>query len=129
MTRGLINDLDYRSKLYGIFSVKWLYLSSLLLFEIGSAICGAALNMNMLIVGRAVAGLGVSQKAIHLPRCLSIFAEPRGHQLGFRHVPRVLELVVAHHVNSSTTAIYCIDWDQYVTKVVLSCTESHAILC
>ncbi|OOQ89032.1 MFS transporter [Penicillium brasilianum] len=47
-------------KLYGIFSVKWLYLSSLLLFEIGSAICGAALNMNMLIVGRAVAGLGGS---------------------------------------------------------------------
>ncbi|KAJ5908620.1 hypothetical protein N7495_001302 [Penicillium taxi] len=45
-------------KLYGIFSAKWLYLTSVLLFEIGSAICGAAPNMNAFIIGRAVAGLG-----------------------------------------------------------------------
>ncbi|KAJ6110776.1 major facilitator superfamily transporter [Penicillium sp. IBT 16267x] len=45
-------------KLYGIFSAKWIYLTSVVLFETGSAVCGAAPNMNAFIIGRAVAGLG-----------------------------------------------------------------------
>ncbi|KAJ5786450.1 major facilitator superfamily transporter [Penicillium pulvis] len=45
-------------KLYGIFSAKWIYLASVVLFEVGSAVCGAAPNMNAFIIGRAVAGLG-----------------------------------------------------------------------
>lgn len=40
--------------------LQFTFLSFLLLFEIGSTICGAALNSNMLIIGRAVAGLGGS---------------------------------------------------------------------
>ncbi|KAJ9660037.1 hypothetical protein H2201_007078 [Coniosporium apollinis] len=46
------------SKLYGIFSAKWLYIGSIILFEAGSALCGAAPTMNAMIVGRAIAGLG-----------------------------------------------------------------------
>ncbi|KAL4893882.1 MFS general substrate transporter [Aspergillus ambiguus] len=45
-------------KVYSLFSVKGTFLVSILLFEIGSAICGAAPNSLALIVGRAVAGLG-----------------------------------------------------------------------
>ncbi|KAB8542086.1 hypothetical protein FH972_025549 [Carpinus fangiana] len=45
-------------KLYGIFSAKWTYITSIVLFEVGSAICGAAPTMNAIIVGRAIAGLG-----------------------------------------------------------------------
>lgn len=45
-------------KLYTFFSVKWIYLSALVIFEIGSAVCGAAPNSTALIIGRAVAGLG-----------------------------------------------------------------------
>jgi len=44
--------------MYGLFNVKWVYISSVLLFEIGSAVCGAAPNMNALIVGRVIAGIG-----------------------------------------------------------------------
>ena len=44
--------------MYGIFSAKWLYIISTVLFETGSAICGGAPTMNALIVGRAIAGLG-----------------------------------------------------------------------
>ena len=33
-------------------------LGAIFLFELGSALCGAATSMNMLIVGRAIAGLG-----------------------------------------------------------------------
>jgi predicted MFS family arabinose efflux permease len=44
--------------LYGAFDIKWLYLSSIFLFEVGSAICGAAPSMDAMIVGRVVAGVG-----------------------------------------------------------------------
>lgn len=45
-------------RLYTFFSIKWVYLFSILIFEIGSAICGAAPNSPALIIGRAIAGLG-----------------------------------------------------------------------
>lgn len=43
---------------YTHFNAKWLYVFTVILFEIGSAICGAAPSMNVLIVGRAIAGFG-----------------------------------------------------------------------
>ena len=45
-------------KLYGIFEIKWLIIASIITFEVGSAVCGAAPNSNALIVGRVVAGMG-----------------------------------------------------------------------
>ena len=45
-------------KLYTFFSIKWVYLTAIFIFEVGSAVCGAAPNSIGLIVGRAVAGLG-----------------------------------------------------------------------
>ncbi|KAK2923206.1 hypothetical protein FoTM2_016728, partial [Fusarium oxysporum f. sp. vasinfectum] len=45
-------------KIYTFFSVKFNFLSAILLFEIGSAICGAAPNSVSFIFGRAIAGLG-----------------------------------------------------------------------
>jgi MFS family permease len=45
-------------KLYGTFEIKWLIISSIILFEVGSAVCGAAPNTNALIVGRVIAGMG-----------------------------------------------------------------------
>ncbi|KAF6816720.1 major facilitator superfamily transporter [Colletotrichum musicola] len=45
-------------KLYTLFSVKLTYLISIAIFEIGSAICGAAPQSAVLIVGRAIAGVG-----------------------------------------------------------------------
>lgn len=43
---------------FQVFNAKWLYILSVVLFEVGSAICGAAPNMNALIIGRAIAGVG-----------------------------------------------------------------------
>ncbi|KAH0606582.1 uncharacterized protein H6S33_003416 [Morchella sextelata] len=48
------------SKAYGTFNPKWLYISSVIVFEGGSALCGGAPNMNALIIGRALAGVGGS---------------------------------------------------------------------
>ncbi|KAI9900340.1 hypothetical protein N3K66_004602 [Trichothecium roseum] len=47
-------------KIYGVFDMKWIYLLNIVLFEAGSAICGAAPTMEALIVGRAIAGVGGS---------------------------------------------------------------------
>ncbi|KAK0546175.1 hypothetical protein OC846_005376 [Tilletia horrida] len=47
-------------RLYANFSVKWVYLASFLIFEIGSLICAVAVNSPMFIVGRAIAGLGLA---------------------------------------------------------------------
>ncbi|KAK5192938.1 hypothetical protein LTR92_007232 [Exophiala xenobiotica] len=45
-------------KLYQVFSVKATFLASIILFEAGSALCGAAPNSIAFILGRAIAGLG-----------------------------------------------------------------------
>lgn len=48
----------FAGKLYTHLRSKWTYLVFLFLFELGSLICGVATSSNMLIVGRAVAGMG-----------------------------------------------------------------------
>ncbi|KAF2823433.1 putative MFS drug efflux transporter [Ophiobolus disseminans] len=47
-------------RVYTQFNSKWLYLGNVFLFEVGSAICGAAPNMNVMIVGRALCGVSGS---------------------------------------------------------------------
>ncbi|GCB25950.1 putative HC-toxin efflux carrier TOXA [Aspergillus awamori] len=45
-------------RLYTFFPIKWVYLSALFVFELGSFICGITPSSLGLILGRAVAGLG-----------------------------------------------------------------------
>ncbi|KAF4453561.1 putative aflatoxin efflux pump AFLT [Fusarium austroafricanum] len=45
-------------KLYTILDIKTTFITAVVLFEIGSAICGAAPNSIAFIIGRAIAGLG-----------------------------------------------------------------------
>ncbi|OQE23395.1 hypothetical protein PENFLA_c011G00146 [Penicillium flavigenum] len=45
-------------RIYTFYSVKWVYLSALFIFELGSLLCGIAPSSVGLIIGRAVAGLG-----------------------------------------------------------------------
>ncbi|KAL8857059.1 MAG: hypothetical protein Q9178_006351 [Gyalolechia marmorata] len=45
-------------KLYTFFSIKWVYLTAIAIFELGSLVCGAAPTSVALIIGRAIAGVG-----------------------------------------------------------------------
>jgi MFS family permease len=45
-------------KLFTFYTIKWVYLASLFIFELGSLICGVAPTSNALIIGRAIAGVG-----------------------------------------------------------------------
>ncbi|KAK1081675.1 hypothetical protein LTR33_004481 [Friedmanniomyces endolithicus] len=47
-------------KVYVHFSNKWSFISFFALFEFGSLLCGVATSSKMLIVGRAVAGMGTA---------------------------------------------------------------------
>lgn len=58
-------------KLYTFFSIKGTFLASIVLFEIGSAICGAAPSSISFIIGRAIAGLGSAGIMAGVVRSLS----------------------------------------------------------
>lgn len=45
-------------RIYTFFNIKYTFLANIVLFEIGSAICGAAPTSTVFIVGRAIAGIG-----------------------------------------------------------------------
>lgn len=47
--------------LYTVFNMKWLYVAGILLFQAGSALCGAAPSMNALIVGRVSVSISSPQ--------------------------------------------------------------------
>ncbi|CAM1511655.1 Fc.00g091680.m01.CDS01 [Cosmosporella sp. VM-42] len=68
-------------KLYASYSIKWVYLISLVIFEVGSVVCAAAPNSIALILGRAVAGLGAaglfSGALIMMARILPLEKRPK----------------------------------------------------
>ena len=67
---------DYRGKMYSQFNPKWLYICTVALFELGSAVCGAAPSMNALIVGRTIAGIGGAGMYLGVIMLLSFFTSP-----------------------------------------------------
>lgn len=44
-------------RIYQLYPIKWVFLVSILVFEVGSALCGAAPSSAAFIVGRAIAGI------------------------------------------------------------------------
>ncbi|KAK3933736.1 major facilitator superfamily domain-containing protein [Diplogelasinospora grovesii] len=67
---GSIAIILFVGNLYGNFNNKWIYIRSMLLFEVGSVLCGAAPTMDALIAGRVLAGSGGS--GVYLG-CLNYF--------------------------------------------------------
>jgi len=65
-----------RGKGYGVFNCKWIYIGTTALFEVGSAVCGAAPSMNALIVGRAICGLGGAGMYLGVMSILSMLTSP-----------------------------------------------------
>ncbi|KAJ4400533.1 MFS sugar transporter [Neurospora sp. IMI 360204] len=45
-------------RFYTFFSLKWVFLIAIFIFELGSLICGVANTSTTLIIGRAIAGIG-----------------------------------------------------------------------
>ncbi len=47
-------------RVYTFYSPKWVFLTCIAIFELGSAVCGAAPTSTAFILGRAVAGVGAA---------------------------------------------------------------------
>jgi MFS family permease len=56
LTTACFNPISGR--VYQLYSTKWVFLLSIMIFEAGSALCGAAPSSTAFIIGRAIAGLG-----------------------------------------------------------------------
>ncbi|KAK0125395.1 hypothetical protein ONS95_000587 [Cadophora gregata] len=67
-------------RIYTIFDIKYTFMSAIIIFEIGSLVCATAPSSNALIVGRAVAGMGVgglfSGAVVILAYCLPLRKRP-----------------------------------------------------
>lgn len=57
---GSVSVILLSGVVYTTFNMQWAFVASLVVFEVGSAICGAAPSMSALIVGRVIAGAGGS---------------------------------------------------------------------
>ncbi|KAL8791208.1 MAG: hypothetical protein Q9213_000165 [Squamulea squamosa] len=73
---GSISILPW-SKAYGVFNVKYLYCAHVTMFEVGSAICGAAPNMNAMILGRVIAGAGGSGMYVGCLTYIAVSTTPK----------------------------------------------------
>lgn len=59
-------------RFYGIYDAKLLYITSIVLFMAGSALCGGAPEMAALIVGRVIAGAGGNGMYVGVLTLLSV---------------------------------------------------------
>lgn len=92
-------------KLYQYFSLKWTYIFFLGFFELGSLICATAVSSVMLIVGRAVAGMGAaglfSGALVILSRSIALRQRPSMCCVSYPMLPanHLHSLYRSHHIN------------------------------
>ncbi|KAJ7796748.1 major facilitator superfamily transporter [Mycena olivaceomarginata] len=61
LLRYLLTSASFQllwGRFYSFLSIKWVYITAILIFELGSLICGVAPTSTALIVGRTIAGVG-----------------------------------------------------------------------
>lgn len=74
-----------RGGIYTRFDNKWLYLFTLCLFEAGSALIGSAQSVEVLLIGRVLAGIGGSGIYVGTVNIISAMTTnmERAQSLGF----------------------------------------------
>lgn len=55
MLTGATSQLIF-GRIYKFYNMKWVFLTTMVIFEVGSVVCGAAPSSNAFIAGRAIAG-------------------------------------------------------------------------
>lgn len=102
--------------IYHNFSLKWSYLAFFFVFEVGSAICGAAQTSAMLIAGRAVAGVGASglNSGAFIMLAVTVSAERRPAILGMLFGIAQMGAVLGPLIGGAFTTGYTWRWCFYI---------------
>ncbi|KAI1208403.1 major facilitator superfamily domain-containing protein [Annulohypoxylon truncatum] len=117
-------------KIYNCFSLKWTFITFFAIFEIGSALCGAAQSSIMLIVGRAVAGAGasglLSGAIIIISCCVPLHRRPP--LIGLVQGVAQLGTVIAPLIGGAFTSGYTWRWSFYI-NLPIGAIVAIPILC
>ncbi|KAF7294640.1 Major facilitator transporter-like protein [Mycena indigotica] len=97
--------LLFYGQLLRIFSAKWTLIAAITIFEAGSIVCGAASNVNQLIAGRAVSGVGAAGIYVSMIQILAQATrlEDRPRLLGLFGVIFGLSSVIGPLIGSAFT--------------------------
>lgn len=100
-------------KLYTYLNAKFTFLAFFAVFEFGSLLCGIASNSHMLIVGRAVAGMGSSGLMngglTIISLCLPLHKRPPyfGGMMGFALLGTIVAPIIGGSLTQYTTWRWC----------------------
>jgi MFS family permease len=118
---GVVATILAYGKLYSLFNAKWLYITCVVIFEAGSALCGAAPSMDALIVGRTIAGVGGAGMYVGVMTLLSVTTsiQERPMYLGFTGITWGLGTVLGPVIGGAfTDSSATWRWGFYINLVI-----------
>ncbi|KAI2464678.1 efflux pump [Annulohypoxylon bovei var. microspora] len=117
-------------KIYTHFKTKWTFLVFFGIFELGSVLCGAAVSSVMLIIGRAVAGLGaagiINGAITIVSSCAPL--EKRPALLGMTMGLQQLGLVIGPLIGGAFTTFSTWRWSFYINLPIGAITVVLALI-